>query len=208
MILHPQAAVSGVYLLFYLITELLHAHKSHALEFTPADVFTGSVWQLITAGFTENYFICVLLNVGLLASSNRFLEPVWGTLEYIKFILVVNAATYSLNLIIYFVGYVALREESFLYAPFCGGHGLSAGILVGLKQLIPDHVLLRAVPAVRVRHLPLCSFIAALFMMLMRVSGLRYLTVTIGGLASAWIYLRSAHQHFVLTLSTDIFDLI
>jgi len=184
------AGVSGVYILFYLTTELLHAHNSHALEFTPAEVFTGRVWQLVTAGFTEKYLICVVFNLSLLAVSNRFLEPVWGTLEYIKFIVVINIAAYSMNLVKYFVGYVALREESFLYAPFSGGQGLLGGILVGLKQLIPDHVMVRAVPAVRVRHLPLCSFIAALFLMLIRVSGLRYLTVTIGGLASSWIYLR------------------
>ena len=179
-----------MYIVLYLITELLHAHKSHALEFTPADVFTGSVWQLVTAGFTENYVICVVLNISVLAVSNRFLEPVWGTFEYIKFIAIVNTATYSLNLVIYFVGYVLLAKESFLYAPSCGGQGLLAGILVGLKQLIPDHVMVRAVPAVRVRHLPLCSFIAAVFLMLVRVAGLRYVTVTIGGLASSWIYLR------------------
>ena len=65
-----------------------------------------------------------------------------------------------------------------------------AGVLVGLKQLIPDHVMVRAATAVRVRHLPLTSFLIALVLTLLRLTSTRYLTVTIAGLASSWIYLR------------------
>ena len=173
-----------------MISSLLHTQHSHALEFTPANVFTGSFWQLFTAGFTENYGINVIVNIAILVTSNRFLEPVWGTFEYAKFVVIINVSTYILNLFIYFVGYVALREESFLYAPFCGGHGLMAGILVGLKQLIPDHLMVRTVAPLRVRHLPLLSFFFTLFCTLTRFTSTRYLTVNIAGLATAWIYLR------------------
>jgi len=183
-------SVSGGMVLLYILTLLLHSYKSHVLEFTPASVLTGNIWQLVTAGFIENSLIALLCNIITLCITNRFLEPVWGAIEYIKFIIIVNTAAYCVNLVIYIVGYILLRDETFLYYPFCGGQGLVGGLFVGLKQLIPDHVLNQNVSGVRVRHIPLAMFLVDVLLVLLRVTTTRHLTVLMAGLAAAWIYLR------------------
>lgn len=192
---YSVVVLCAVNLLFYVITEILHWQNSHVLEFTPADVFTGSIWQILTAGFTENYAICVILNICVFVSSNRFMEPVWGTWEFVKFIMIVNASSYIISLLILFVGFILLKEEGFLYAPFCGGHGLIAGIFVALKQLIPDHVILHTLTPFRVRHLPILSFVLSMVFTIARLTSTRYLTINMAGLATAWIYLRYFQVH-------------
>lgn len=183
-------SVSGGMVLLYLLTLLLHSHGSHVLEFSPASVLTGNIWQLVTAGFIENSLLALICNIIVLCITNRFLEPVWGAVEYLKFLLIINTATYCVNLVIYIVGYILLRDEAFLYHPFCGGQGLVGGLLVGLKQLIPDHVLNHAISGLRVRHIPLSLFLVDLLLVLLRVTTTRHLTVLMSGLAAAWIYLR------------------
>eukprot|EP00116_Pleurobrachia_bachei_P006389 sb/3466651/ len=189
---HPTPLISlcCVHISCTTLAAILHTTSLHTLELTPSHFFTGSLWQPVTAGFTDTSLIALILVLVLVVLSSRFLEPVWGGFEYVKFCVLVNTSAYTVNLLIYLIGYIAVREEKFLYAPFSGSHALSAGLLVGIKQLIPDHVIFKQFPALRVRHLPLCLFGWCVLLTVLRVCSTRYFTVTAAGFAAAWVYLR------------------
>ncbi|KAH1191418.1 Rhomboid-like protein 19 [Glycine max] len=85
-------------------------------------------WNLITAGYVEQsvhgVFMYVLVSTIGLLFIGKLLEPVWGPREFLKFIFLVNFLT-SLCIFITFIAfYYITRQESYLYMPLSGFHGV------------------------------------------------------------------------------------
>ncbi|THU61762.1 hypothetical protein C4D60_Mb07t26710 [Musa balbisiana] len=92
---------------------------------------------IIPKKFSKNVAIST---VGLLLFG-KWLEPLWGSKEFLKFIIVVNLLTSICVFVTAIALYYITRQESYLYTAFSGFHGVLSGFLVGMKQILPDQEL-------------------------------------------------------------------
>jgi len=85
-------------------------------------------------------FQVIVSTIGLLLFG-KLLEPLWGSKELSKFIFIVNFSTSACVFITAIVLYYITQQEIYLYTPLSGFYGVLSGLLVGIKQLLPDQEL-------------------------------------------------------------------
>lgn len=95
---------------------------------------------MLTAGFVTPNPLKALLEVGLLLLLARIVEPIHGSTEVLRLVaasaLFSGAATLALAYVLFAAA--PSRNEAVLYARFGGFHGVVGGLLVALKQAVPD----------------------------------------------------------------------
>lgn len=120
----------------------------------------------------------------------RYLEPLWGKQELLRFVLIVNAFSGLFTFLTVTLLYLLFKSEELLVTPFCSFSGAIVGFAVALKQLIPETELrVAGVVPLRAKFFPL--LITATTVALAFV-GLPPYTVphTLYGLIVSWVYLR------------------
>ncbi|KAG9447570.1 hypothetical protein H6P81_013698 [Aristolochia fimbriata] len=145
-------------------------------------------WNLITAGYIEQSLLEVVVSVIGLLFIGRLLEPIWGSKEFFKFILVVNFLTSVCIFITAIALYYITRLESFLYTPLSGFHGVLSGFLVGIKQITPDQEL--GVLKIKAKWIPSLVVLASVVVSFLAPDPVTYLPNVIFGTYMGWIYLR------------------
>ncbi|GLC33280.1 hypothetical protein PLESTB_000351300 [Pleodorina starrii] len=153
------------------------------------------VWNLLTAGFLTTNPIKLGLEVLAVLLLTRLVEPVYGSKEFLKFLFVVD---FSVSLCVlagvYIIFAIGQDTGDILYTKFTGFHGMVAGMVVAVKQVMPEH------------EAKLFGFVKFTFKYL----PLLFLTVTVGAAAAlqqfseipflllgtynAWVYLRFFQQ--------------
>lgn len=145
-------------------------------------------WNLITAGYIEQSIHGVVISIGGLLLLGKLLEPIWGSKEFLKFIFVVN----FLNSVCVFITALSLyyitREETYLYMPLSGFHGVLAGFLVGVKQIVPDQEL--SLLRIKAKWLPSLMILFSSIVSFFTPDSIAYLPTLIFGTYMGWIYLR------------------
>ncbi|KAK9283171.1 hypothetical protein L1049_011404 [Liquidambar formosana] len=145
-------------------------------------------WNLITAGYIEqSVYGVVICTVGLLFIG-KLLEPIWGSREFVKFVFVVNFLTYVCVFITAIALYYITRQESYLYMPLSGFHGVLSGFLVGIKQIMPDQEL--PLLKIKAKWLPSLMLLLSIVMSFFVAESATYLPSLIFGTYMSWIYLR------------------
>ncbi|XVE99337.1 hypothetical protein REPUB_Repub03eG0189600 [Reevesia pubescens] len=118
----------------------------------------------------------------------KLLEPIWGSKEFLKFIFVIN----FLNSLCVFITAIALyyitRQENYLYMPLSGFHGVLAGFLVGIKQIVPDQEL--SPLKIKAKWLPSLMLLLSIAISFFTPDSATYLPTLIFGTYMSWIYLR------------------
>ncbi|KAL4556673.1 hypothetical protein LXL04_034828 [Taraxacum kok-saghyz] len=146
-------------------------------------------WNLLTAGYVEQTVYGVVSSTIGLVLIGKVLEPIWGSREFLKFIFIVNFLTSVCVFITTISLYYVTMQESYLYTPLSGFSGVLAGLLVGIKQIIPDQEF--SPLKIKVKWLPsmmvLLGICVSFFTMEAAAS---YLPVLIFGTYTGWIYLR------------------
>lgn len=120
----------------------------------------------------------------------RYLEPLWGKQELLRFVLMVNAAAGLATFLAVTLLYLATKSEALLVTPFCSFSGAVVGFAVALKQLIPETELrVAGVVPLRAKFFPLLITCTTVGLALV---GLPIYTVphTLFGLLLSWAYLR------------------
>ncbi|KAG9445542.1 hypothetical protein H6P81_011670 [Aristolochia fimbriata] len=145
-------------------------------------------WNLITAGYIEQSLLEVVVSVIALLFIGRLLEPIWGSKEFFKFILVVNFLTSVCIFITAIALYYITRQESFLYTPLSGFHGVLSGFLVGIKQIIPDQEL--GMLKIKAKWIPSLVVLVSVVVSFLAPDPVTYLPNVIFGTYMGWIYLR------------------
>ena len=73
----------------------------------------------------------------------KFIEPVWGSKEFVTFLAATNAATGACTLVLLYVifAFTQYSEKSgdLLFLEIAGFEGVVAACLVAVKQIIPDN---------------------------------------------------------------------
>ncbi|CAI5527999.1 unnamed protein product, partial [Closterium sp. Naga37s-1] len=148
-------------------------------------------WNLVTAGLFERHLFTLVPDVIALLFLGRIVEPVWGSREFLRFVLIVSTLTTVCTFIAMVTAYYFTFQGYFLYEPISGFHGVVAGLLVGVKQLMPDHdITLAYVLKFRAKWLP--SLFVLLTVVLCFCIGhyRQLLPFILFGTYTSWAYLR------------------
>ncbi|KAJ7970431.1 rhomboid-like protein 19 [Quillaja saponaria] len=145
-------------------------------------------WNLITGGYIEQSIYGVIVSsIGLLFIG-KLLEPIWGSKEFLKFIIVVNFLTSVCIFITAIALYYITMQENYLYMPLCGFYGVISGLLVGIKQIIPDQEL--PLLKIKAKWLPSITLLLSIAISFWTLESATYLPIIIFGIYTSWIYLR------------------
>lgn len=107
------------------------------LALVPAQVATRP-WTLVTSSlFETNLFQLLFCVVGLLFTA-KVLEPIWGSKEFVRFVAVVSLCAGFCTFAVVMAVYLITAHQSTLYLKLSGFHGVVGGLLVGIKQALPD----------------------------------------------------------------------
>eukprot|EP00741_Cyanophora_paradoxa_P011259 tig00020554_g10877.t2 len=150
------------------------------------------IWNLVTSGFFCTTLLTALFSILGVVFAGKYLEPVWGSKEFLKFIFVVNILTAFAT----FMSAIALyalsggAKELVLIFPTSGFYGALSAFTVAVKQLVPNHEIsflfafkfkAKAVPV-------LWILVSVLFWML--GAGGADLPWIVFGTIFGWVYLR------------------
>eukprot|EP00271_Cylindrocystis_brebissonii_P017997 TRINITY_DN4917_c0_g1_i1.p1 TRINITY_DN4917_c0_g1~~TRINITY_DN4917_c0_g1_i1.p1 ORF type:complete len:331 (-),score=45.19 TRINITY_DN4917_c0_g1_i1:415-1407(-) len=182
-------AISVVLAVGFLIV-LAYAPALDYLALVPGKTIPFA-WNLVTAGYIENSPISLAVNILALLVLGKSLEPIWGSKEFFWFILVVNTwtaiSTFVLMIVLF---YISPGNGAVLYAPICGFHGVVAGLLVGIKQLMPEQEIGFGILKLRAKWIPSLAVVISTGICAALGGTLRYLPFIVFGTFISWIYLR------------------
>lgn len=145
-------------------------------------------WNLLTAGYVEQTVHGVISSTVGLLFIGKLLEPIWGTREFLKFIFIVNFLTSVCVFITTISLYYVTMQENYLYTPLSGFSGVLSGLLVGIKQIIPDQEF--SPLKIKAKWLPSIMLLLAIVVSFFTIESATYLPILIFGTYTGWIYLR------------------
>ncbi|XVE75352.1 hypothetical protein DITRI_Ditri12bG0087500 [Diplodiscus trichospermus] len=145
-------------------------------------------WNLVTAGYIEQSLHGVVVSTLGLLFMGKLLEPIWGSKEFLKFIFVINFLTSVCVFITAIALYYITRQGNYLYMPLSGFHGVLAGFLVGIKQIVPDQEL--SLLKIKAKWLPSLMLLLSIAISFFTPDSATYLPTLIFGTYMGWIYLR------------------
>ncbi|GJN07829.1 hypothetical protein PR202_ga25695 [Eleusine coracana subsp. coracana] len=163
-------------------------------------------WNLVTSGYIEQTIPGVTVSIAGLLLFGKVLEPLWGPKELLKFIFIVNLSTSVCVFITAIVLYYITQEESYLYTPLSGFYGVLSGLLVGIKQILPDQELNLFVLKIKAKWIPsIVAFISVIISFFLKES-VSYLPIVLFGIYMSWIYLRYFQKRLEAGLKGDPSD--
>ncbi|EFA77344.1 peptidase S16 [Heterostelium album PN500] len=149
------------------------------------------LWTLFTAGLYEIYLFSGIINIVFLLLLGKYLEPVWGSTEFLKFIMVVNVLSGVGTFFLFTFLFMFSGNPMFLYATnICGFSGIITAFTVALKQLIPEQEITFLFSTIRVKYLASISIAISVVLTLLGLSSGHTLPFIIFGAYFGWFYLR------------------
>ncbi|KAL6068171.1 hypothetical protein QOT17_008416 [Balamuthia mandrillaris] len=175
--------------LFFVLT-LLYPPLFNVLALIPANTFLAHfwVWNLITSAFVETNFLGVLVTVLILLQTGRQLELMWGTIEFLRFVLVVTILSSIITFCCIFIVYLCTYSTDLLFEYSVYGSGaLFAGLVVTMKQAHPEREITFFFVKLRVKQLPMIVFCLSVLMAILFRAPQPFM---FWGLVVSWVYLR------------------
>ncbi|KAI3517266.1 hypothetical protein L1887_16479 [Cichorium endivia] len=145
-------------------------------------------WNLLTAGYVEQSMHGVLISTIGLLFIGKLVEPIWGSREFLIFVFVVNFLTSLCIFIMAISLYYVTMEEHYLYMPISGFGGALSGLLVGVKQIVPDQEL--TLLKIKAKWLPSIVLFLSIVTSFFTKEPATCLPILIFGAYIGWIYLR------------------
>ncbi|PWZ06678.1 Rhomboid-like protein 19 [Zea mays] len=197
----------GLAVVLFLAHILVHLFPSAATYLTliPARTIPFA-WNLVTAGYIEQTIPGVIVSIVGLLLFGKVLEPLWGAKELLKFIFIVNLSISACVFVTMIVLYYITQEESYLYTPVSGFYGVLSGLLVGIKQILPDQELNLFVLKISAKWIPsIVAFISVAVSFFIK-EVMSYLPIILFGIYMSWIYLRYFQRRLEVGLKGDPSD--
>lgn len=198
-------ALAGVLCLGYAVQLVIPTAREY-LTLVPGRTIP-CVWNVFTAGLVETDIFKLLLNlVGVLMLA-KIVEPVWGSKGFLLFTAVVNFWTGFSTFVFIYLLFTIDRKGDVLYSEICGFQGVFAGLLVGLKQIMPENdVTLVGYVKFRAKHLPVIFNLLTVIGALALGSALKTVPFVIFGTYISWFYLRFFQSRPETSLQGDPSD--
>eukprot|EP01116_Phalansterium_solitarium_P022505 TRINITY_DN7456_c0_g1_i2.p1 TRINITY_DN7456_c0_g1~~TRINITY_DN7456_c0_g1_i2.p1 ORF type:complete len:242 (+),score=49.73 TRINITY_DN7456_c0_g1_i2:164-889(+) len=149
-------------------------------------------WNMFTAAYFDTSLLSTLVNAAVVALVGKWLEPLWGSHEFLKFVVCVNAAAGLSTFLLLIVLFAVSRSEALWFdSVWCGFGAAVAGFAVAAKQLLPEHPLrLFGTVSLRAKYLPLTLVGWELATVVLLGLSPKSLPFTIFGVLLSWLYLR------------------
>uniref|UniRef100_A0ACD5UKS7 Uncharacterized protein n=1 Tax=Avena sativa TaxID=4498 RepID=A0ACD5UKS7_AVESA len=190
-----------ILLLVHLLVQLFPSAVNY-LALIPARTIPFA-WNLITAGYVEQTIPGVIISIIGLLLFGKLLEPLWGTKELSKFVFIVNFSTSMCVFVTAIVLYYVTQQESYLYTPLSGFYGVLSGLLVGIKQLMPDQELNLFVLKIKGKWIPSLVALISVVVSFFVNDLVSYLPVILFGIYMSWVYLRYFQKRLETGLKGD-----
>ncbi|KAL5680387.1 hypothetical protein ACJX0J_006772, partial [Zea mays] len=197
----------GLAVIIFLVHILVHLFPSAATYLTliPARTIPFA-WNLITACYIEQTIPGVIMSIVGLLLLGKVLEPLWGAKELLKFIFIVNLSTSACVFVTTIVLYYITQEETYLYTPVSGFYGVLSGLLVGIKQILPDQELNLFVLKISAKWIPSIVAFTSVVVSFFVKESISYLPIILFGIYMSWIYLRYFQRSLEVGLKGDPSD--
>jgi len=183
--------VAGWVVFLYLV-QLVFPATLHTLALTADFIFATptSFIQLITSGFLEVRIISLVGNVASFLLLGKYLEPVWGTREFLRFIVLVNFVTTIYSYVSVIFAYMITGNVHLLYYYYwCGFSGITCALSVAIKQLDPERPIGISYLSVRAKFVPSLCVVGVIALSLIGFN-LENLPFVVFGVYNGWFYLR------------------
>jgi len=165
--------------------------------FVPINLFHLHIWKPITCIIIETNIIVIIWNIYCIHLFLTFISPNWSLIEIVRYTLIVHFAASLLIVILSLLLLIFFKYWDIFYSTQIYGIAtLSIAFLVSLKQFLPDTVVLTT-PLGRMKnwHLPIASFVTAIFLWLFGLIRGTIPVQIIFGLQISWSYLRFIQPH-------------
>jgi membrane associated rhomboid family serine protease len=156
------------------------------------------VWNVFTSGFYEMNIVGLVVDAVGVMYLGRLLEPIWGTTEFVNFVVIVQSCVGVAAFVTMYVLYVVTQSQFYIFAKFSGFHGVLVALTVALRQQLPEERVPLPAPLgglvkLRNKHLPgaYCAGTAALSL----ANGAKHHHIglwlfVVYGAYVGWVYLR------------------
>lgn len=204
----PAQATSSIYSLLQNCTKLSRAISAVLLSgYIVQVVFPSSrqylalvagrtlpcVWNVFSAGLLQTHILSLVVSILAILLLSKVIEPNWGSKEYIKYLALVNVGSGVGTFVLVYIAYALDRnnEGNLLYAEISGFQGILAGLLVALKQVIPEtEVTLLQLLKLRAKHLAGIFVVVSLVASIILGCVMKLLPPVVLGALTGWLYLR------------------
>lgn len=159
----------------------------------PGTTFSSGSYMIaiLTAGFFDTSTVALIFDSILFLLLGKYFEPVWGSREFIKAIVLVNWTISIAVLMLSILAYAFTLNDAILFQHYwCGIAANVTFLLVGLKQLIPEEqfTVMNKITC-KVKYIPFavaCVELVFLVLGVMQPSA----PFALLGLYFGWFYLR------------------
>ncbi|XP_050342659.1 transmembrane protein 115 [Nymphalis io] len=169
------------------------------LSVTPGYLLPPSfqLWSTFTFWFLEIHLWEVIIDIVTVGLCGKLIEPLWGQMEMMKFFFLTNIGVAFLTTFYYLVIYSWTQDTSLLFDIHVHGlAGYLAAVSVAVKQIMPDHLLIKTpLGKLTNRSLPLLILIAAILLWAVGALEGTYPCMWGSGTLLSWIYLRFLQRH-------------
>ncbi len=177
--------------------EIPHPHELFVplLTFIPtkSPVLTRP-WVLITSSFIEENFFELFISILLIFYLSRYLETIWGSKEFSKFIIV-NVIVSNITIYIYYnlksLVFGELTNDN-LPPVILSSMSINMGLIIGIKQRIANHYLIffKGNLRIKINYLPFLTIIFTWVLSLLSEEFFILYVMSIVGFIVSWTYLR------------------
>ncbi|KAK0083620.1 hypothetical protein PV325_008485 [Microctonus aethiopoides] len=177
----------------------LSEQMTMVMSVTPGYLLPPSfwVWTAFTFCFLEIHFWEVCVNIVTVGLCGKLIEPLWGAMEMMTFFAIVNILVGILSALYYLFLYMCSGDTDLLFHIHIHGlWGYIAGVCVAVKQIMPDHILLKTpIGKITNRNIPLTMWIFSLLFWIVGLLEGTQPTMFFNGTIVSWIYLRFYQRH-------------
>ncbi|XP_026729675.1 transmembrane protein 115 [Trichoplusia ni] len=171
----------------------------NVLSVTPGYLLPPSfqLWSTFTFWFLEIHLWEVIIDIVTVGLCGKLIEPLWGQMEMMKFFFLTNVGVAFLTTFYYLVIFACTGQTSYLFDIHVHGlAGYLAAVSVAVKQIMPDHLLIKTpLGKLTNRSLPLLILIAAIILWAIGALEGTYPCMWGSGTILSWIYLRFWQRH-------------
>lgn len=155
------------------------------------------IWTAFTFCFLEFHFWEVCVDVITVGLCGKLIEPLWGQMEVMTFFAIVNVGVAILSAVFYLFLYMCTFNTDLLFDIHVHGlAGYIAGLSVAVKQIMPDHPIVKTpLGKLSNRNIPLCLLTISFILWLVGLFEGTNPTMFLSGLLVSWIYLRFFQHH-------------
>lgn len=148
-------------------------------------------WVILTSSFIEENFIGLTMSFMLLFYLGKYLENMWGSREYSKFILI-NIVVTNISIYLYYTLNSIIFHFDTAPPVVITSMGINMGLFVAIKQRISNHYFLffKGNLRIRVSYLPFILLVACFSLQLLSDDFKISFILCLMDFIISWTYLR------------------